>query len=147
MNKYEDIDELNLKLLITLARCSQSVMRRDMKYAGSQELTLPQFGVLEALYHLGPLKVGEIIEKTLSSSGNIGVVIDNLIKEKYLEKSKDTFDRRVTLVKLTEKGRKKIEEAFPGHLINIRSTFEVLSPEEKQIMISLLKKLGKSIKI
>lgn len=147
MNKYEDIDELNLKLLVTLTRCSQSVTRKDMQYVGSQGLTLPQFGVLEALYHLGPLKVGEIIEKTLSSSGNIGLVIDNLIKDGFLEKSKDTLDRRVTIVKATEEGRKKIEEIFPGHLKGIRSTFDVLSPEEKQIMISLLKKLGKSIKI
>jgi DNA-binding MarR family transcriptional regulator len=145
MKRYEDLDELNLKLIVTLTRCSQSVTRRDGQYISSQGLTLPQFGVLEALYHLGPLKVGEIIEKTLSSSGNVGVIIDNLIKDGFLEKSKDDVDKRVTIVRATEKGKKKIEDIFPGHLDNIRTMFDILSPEEKNIMISLLKKLGKSL--
>ena len=145
MKRYEELDELNLKLIVTLTRCSQSVTRRDAQYISSHGLTLPQFGVLEALYHLGPLKVGEIIEKTLSSSGNTGVIIDNLLKDGFLEKSKDDVDKRVTIVRATEKGRKKIQEIFPGHLNNIQSMFDILSPEEKNIMISLLKKLGKSL--
>jgi len=39
---------------------------------------------MEALYHLGDLKICEIIEKTLSTSGNMTVVIRNLEKESYI---------------------------------------------------------------
>ena len=41
-------------------------------------MTVSQFGVLEALHHLGPLRQGEISAKLLRSGGNITLVVDNL---------------------------------------------------------------------
>ena len=43
-------------------------------------LTLSQFAVLEALYHVGPQCLGDLARRILTSSGNLTLVIDNLRK-------------------------------------------------------------------
>lgn len=57
-------------------------------------LTSSQFAVLEALYNKGDLKICEIIEKILTTSGNITVVIKNLEKEEFISKYPDPEDKR-----------------------------------------------------
>jgi DNA-binding MarR family transcriptional regulator len=108
------------------------------------DLTLAQFAVLEMLYHKGDLKVGDIIEKTLSSIGNISVVVNNLAKQGLIEKAKCEMDKRVTYVKITEEGTKLMDRIFPKHVENVAKVTEKLSIEEKKILIELLKKWGKS---
>lgn len=134
-------DEDNLKLIISLSRTMQSINKKQTKLINEKSLTLPQFGVLELLYHKGPLCISDIIEKTLSTSGNMTVVIENLRKDKCIEKIKDETDQRKYIISLTEKGKMIIEEVFPVHLENLDIIFGKLTKEEKKGLLSLLKKL------
>ena len=139
---YGDFNDLNLKALIALSRCTQSVNKREYKTMKEGGLTFSQFAVLEVLYHKGDLRVSEIIDKILSTGGNMTVVIDNLTKENLVKRCVDPEDRRVSLISITEKGRALINEIFPKHLDNVSEIFEVLTVEEKKNLISLLKKLS-----
>jgi MarR family transcriptional regulator, 2-MHQ and catechol-resistance regulon repressor len=143
-NKYKKSDQLNLKAIITLNRCVQSVQKQERPVIQSTGLTVPQFGVLECLYHKGSLRVVDILNKTLSTGGNMTVVIDNLEKRGLIQRLTDPDDRRAILIQLTEKGEKSIEELFPRHVENLRKVFGILSDEEKKQLILLTKKLGKS---
>lgn len=135
----------DLKLLVVMGRCQQSLFRRLSPLVRETGLTYAQFTVMEALYHKGPLTVNEIIDKTLSSSGNIAVVADNLEKAGWAVKSVDSEDRRIRRVKLTPKGKEKISSYFPEHFKEIRAAFSSLDGEEKATLIRLLKKLGRSM--
>lgn len=134
----------NLKLFVILNKCTLSVGKKSEKSIKVTGLTVPQFSVLEMLYHKGDLKVGDIIEKSLSSIGNISLIVDNLQKLKFVEKRKCSLDKRITYVTLTEKGRKLIESMWENHEQEINNIMSVLDSQEKDILISLLKKLGKS---
>lgn len=139
---YGELNDLNLKTLIALTRCNQDVHKRGSRTIKEGGLTASQFGVLEVLYHKGDLRVCEIIDKTLSTGGNMTVIIDNLVKDNLVERCVDPKDRRVNLISITEKGRNLISEIFPRHLENINEIFSVLTVEEKKSLISLLKKLS-----
>lgn len=141
-NTYGELEDLNLKALITLSRCAQSVHKREYKTIKEGGLTVTQFAVLEILYHKGDLRVCEIIDKILSTGGNMTVVIDNLVKENLVKRCIDPKDRRVNLISITEEGRNLISEIFPKHLENINEIFSILTSEEKKNLISLLKKLS-----
>lgn len=141
-NTYGELEDLNLKALIALSRCAQSVHKREYKTIKEGGLTVTQFAVLEILYHKGDLRVCEIIDKILSTGGNMTVVIDNLVKENLVKRCIDPKDRRVNLISITEEGRTLISEIFPKHLENINEIFSILTSEEKKILISLLKKLS-----
>lgn len=138
---YGELEDLNLKTLIALSRCTQNVHRREYKTIKEGGLTVSQFAVLEILYHKGDLRVCEITEKILSTAGNMTVVIDNLVKQNLVKRTIDPKDRRVNLISITEEGRKQIGGIFPKHLENINEIFSVLTSEEKKSLLSLLKKL------
>ncbi|MBZ0263353.1 MarR family winged helix-turn-helix transcriptional regulator [bacterium] len=132
----------SLDAYIKLVRCTESLaasLERGLKAAG---LTVSQFGVLEALYHLGSMHQNVLCEKLLKSGGNLTMVVDNLEKNGLVRRVRDSRDRRRILVKLTDKGDQKIREVFPAHKSAIVEKFNVLSDEEKQTLGALCKRLG-----
>lgn len=137
-------NNINLKLFVVLNKCSITVGRKSEKTIRPTGLTIPQFSVLEILYNKGDLKVGDIIEKSLSTVGNISLVIDNLCKLGYTEKKKCTMDKRITYVTLTEKGKELMDNMWIPHVEEMNNIMSVLDLEEKETLINLLKKLGKS---
>lgn len=106
-------------------------------------LTESQFGVLEALLHIGPMCQKELATKLLKSGGNITMVIDNLEKQQLVERHRDTKDRRFITVHLTDKGRTLISEIFPHHAAAVAAEMGILSPEEQRQLRTLCRKLGK----
>jgi MarR family transcriptional regulator, 2-MHQ and catechol-resistance regulon repressor len=140
---YNSESLLDLKLITVLSRCLQSINKMENPVITESGLTMAQFGVMEIIYHLGPQRICSIIEKTLSSGGNMTVVIDNLEKQKLISRVPDPNDRRATLIELTNTGLEKISKLFPDHLKNLSKTLSVLSSEEKKQLIDLAKKLGK----
>ena len=139
---YGKESDTNLKLIISLARSSNKIRRSESDIIRNSGLTFPQFGVLEVLYHKGDLRVCQIIEKTLSTGGNMTVVIQNLIKEGLISRYKDPKDNRAFIVHLTDKGRQRIEDVFPKHLANLNQALAHLTIEEKEHLHYLLKRLN-----
>jgi DNA-binding MarR family transcriptional regulator len=139
---YGEYNDLNLRVLISLSRCFQSVRKRETEVIREGGLTIAQFAVLEILYHKGDLRIGDIIEKTLATGGNMTVVINNLEKEDLVSKYSDPDDGRASLISITDKGKRLIEKIFPSHIENISEIFIVLSKDEKSKLIELLKKVG-----
>lgn len=132
-----------LNAFIKLTRASESVNSRLARHLSNTNLTISQFGTLEALLHLGPLNQRELGQKLLKSGGNITLVIDNLQKNGLVEKKTDPNDRRAVIVSLTPKGKEFIEEVFPQHLGRIKKEFSVLTSQEKEQLAGICKKLGK----
>ena len=133
-------NELDLSTLVVFTRAEHAIHKKEYQTIKESGLTPAQFGVLEALYNKGDLKINELIEKILTTSGNITVVIKNLEKEGLIQKSADPKDKRSCIISLTDKGKQYIETILPKHIDNIRSIFEVLSNEEKRVLKDILKK-------
>jgi len=131
-----------LNTFIKLMRATESINNRLNRHLAEVDLTVSQFGALEALYHLGPLNQRAIAEKLLKSGGNITMVIDNLEKSGYVKRKKDPQDRRAVLIHLTEKGDEFISDFFPKHLDKIKKEFSVLTESEKKELAAMCKKLG-----
>lgn len=110
-------------------------------------LTVPQFGILEALHHLGPLSQGELADKLLVTGGNITYVMDRLEAQGLVERHRSDTDRRVVEARLTPEGRARIASVFPGHAAFIREMAAPLSREERKTLRGLLKRLGKGISL
>ena len=119
----------------TFAQCTQEDIRR-------YGLTLPQFGALESLGHLGRITLGELSKKQLTSGGNITVVVDNLEKEGLVERQPCKEDRRVIYVALTEKGKELFQRIFPQHARFVAEKASILTRNEQAELSQLLKKLG-----
>jgi MarR family 2-MHQ and catechol resistance regulon transcriptional repressor len=136
-------EELSLDTYIKLTRATDTINARLTMASSMQELTISQFGVLEALYHLGPQAQNILGEKILKSNSNMTTVIDNLEKRQLVHRERAKDDRRKIIVHLTDTGLNLIKDIFPKHVRAIEQQFSVLSTEEKQMLCDLLRKLGK----
>lgn len=132
-----------LSTFVKLIRASESVSKDVHTELKTQKLSISQFGILEALYHKGPMCQKEIGLKILKSSGNITMVIDNLEKQGLVERLKNEADRRYYQIHLTPKGSDLIRDIFPAHAKRIAERLAVLSEEEQHTLGTLLKKLKK----
>lgn len=130
-----------LDAYIKLMRASESVTSRAHGLLG--DLTITQFGVLEALYHRGPLCAGEIAQKILKSAGNLTLVLSNLERDGLISRQRDRADARRWIISLTEAGRARIAALFPQVAAAIASEFAHLSVAEQAMLAELCKKLGR----
>ena len=144
------VDESNemvrsLRLWIALARAYGTVARRVATKVAEYDLTTAQFGILEALHHLGQLTLGDLAEKLLVTGGNVTYVMDRLQREGLVSRRRCSQDRRVVWAELTPDGRALMEEIFPDHAAFVHDTVGVLDDAEQAQLRGLLKKLGKGI--
>ncbi|NJD92288.1 MAG: MarR family transcriptional regulator [Geobacter sp.] len=125
-----------------LMRAAESVTSRLTRLMATEELTISQFGVLEALHHKGPLCQRDIAAKILKSTGNMTMVIDNLEKRGLVRRERHSEDRRYFTIHLTDKGQELISRSFSAVEAAIVTEMSVLTAAEQENLGSLCKKLG-----
>jgi len=138
------IDE---RLVSSLLGVMRTIEKPLVKHIADEDLTVTQFAVLEMLLHNGERTVNEIIEGVFSTSGNISVVIENLIKHGLLAKKLNPNDGRSRLVFLTKEGHQKISAYYPHHKTELRRIMNGLDKKEKEELIKSLISLRKCIEI
>ena len=133
-----------LNTYIKLIRSADTIISRVYSGSHMKGITVSQFGVLETIYHLGPMHQREIGTKILKSSGNITMVVDNLERRGLVERHRDRPDRRYVSVHLTPAGKELVERIFPEHVRLIEQELSVLTSAEKEQLGHLCKQLGLS---
>jgi MarR family 2-MHQ and catechol resistance regulon transcriptional repressor len=131
-----------LDLFVVLSRAYNWVNAHAVRDIRCHGLNPTEFGILEALYHKGPLPLQQIGEKVLISSGNITYAVDKLERKQLLVRKPSSNDRRVIFAELTPQGQELLATRFPQHAEVIRTAVSGLSPEEQILATILLKKLG-----
>jgi len=134
--------ETSLELFVVLSRAYNWVNAHAIRDIRCHGLNPTEFGILELLYHKGPLPLQQIGEKVLISSGNITYAVDKLEQKQLLERKPSPHDRRVIFAALTPQGHELLAALFPQHAQAIRAAVSGLTLEEQIQAIQLLKKLG-----
>jgi len=128
---------------VKLMRAANAARNFASRTLADKGVTLTQFAVLEALYHLGPMSLSDIAEKVLTTGGNLTMVVGNLEKQGLARRQQCPEDRRMLIVVLTAKGKSLIRGMFPRHAAAIAEFLGVLSPEEQAHLGDLCRKLGR----
>lgn len=136
------MENKNTKILIGLSRNLHQLHHQTAQLLLPYRLTLSQFGVLEVLYHKGNLRIGEVQDKILSSTGTMPTILKNLERRQFIRKIPDPTDRRATRLQLLPKGEKLVQTILPKNLEQIQTYCSRLTETEKEELIQLLKKLG-----
>ncbi|MBC2165297.1 MarR family transcriptional regulator [Listeria booriae] len=136
------MEDIDLKLFTVLLRSANWIQKVHANLVESHGITPSEFGVLEQLYHLGPQQLQALGQKNLISNGNTTYMVTKLEKKNYLARVNDPNDRRVVYAKLTAQGTQFISNLFPQFEVLIKEQLTILNEEEKEILISGLKKIG-----
>lgn len=135
--------DLPLKLWVVLARAFDSVERHSRASIARFGLGSTEFGVLEALYHVGELPVNDVQRRILVESSSTTYVVDKLCDRGLVRRRASDADRRVTLLSLTPAGRRLIARIFPAHAAAMRHAVAGLGPRDQAGAVRLLRALGK----
>jgi MarR family transcriptional regulator, 2-MHQ and catechol-resistance regulon repressor len=136
-----------LDTFIKFTRASNAFEARLYQHGAIEDLTPSQFGILETLFHLGPLCQGEVSAKLLKSTGNVTLVLDNLEKRGLVRRVREIEDRRMVKIHLTPAGDELIQRIFPQMVAAIQSELSILTEEEQAQLGNLCRILGKNSRL
>lgn len=133
----------DLHLFIAMKRANAYLDKASAPLFAKSGLTASQFAVLEVLYHKGNLTIGEVQDKILSSTGTMPLIIKNLEKQGLILKTQCKSDKRRFYLELSPTGETLIAEVFKENARQIEDDFSVLTEEEKETLLYLLKKVSR----
>jgi DNA-binding MarR family transcriptional regulator len=140
---HDHPNHTSLRLWLRLLTCTKLIENRVRgQLRESFETTLPRFDLMAQLYrHADGLKMGELSQRLMVTSGNVTGVTDQLEKDGLVERVALAGDRRAYIVRLTDVGRETFEEMASAHEAWIVESMSSLTAAEQQQLYDLLSKL------
>jgi DNA-binding MarR family transcriptional regulator len=136
-NSKQVLNELLVDLFNNILRIEE----RALQDIEGHDLSVTEMHTLEAIGTEGERSMSEAAKKLNITVGTLTTAIAKLMAKGYVERRRTDEDKRVVLVKLTEKGRtaNSVHERF--HEEMIKATLEQLDTEEEEILRKSLEKL------
>lgn len=126
-----------LRLLSTTRLISQEIRRR---LRSEFNATLPQFDVLSQLFRQEEgLRLGELSQLTMVTNGNITALVERLENDGMLVRERLGQDRRVTIARLTPRGREIFSQMAQAHEAWLK---ELMADVDPIILAGLLTHVG-----
>jgi len=101
-------------------------------------LTSEQFGVLGCIKSRGPLRPTDLASLLDRSPNTVSMLVDRMVKAGLVRRKRDTKDRRVVFVSMTDKGREGIDQAAPAGWEFIQKVLSRFSYDEKRALANTL---------
>lgn len=139
-----DLDVEPLEVLSRVSRLARHLDRARRLAFAEHQLEPWEFDVLTALRRAGnpyQLSPGQLLTQTLVTSGTMTNRIDRLTKKGLVERLPDPSDRRGVLVRLTNEGRDRADQALAGLLDQERAILAELSRAQRGDLAGLLRQL------
>ncbi|MCC6245721.1 MAG: MarR family transcriptional regulator [Gemmatimonadaceae bacterium] len=131
-----------LRLWVIMSRAHAAIAEHAAADVSRHGLTLTEFAIVEALYHRGPLLLGEVQKRILVSSGGITFLVDRLAAKGLVERRSCPSDRRARYAALTPEGEALMAHIFPTHVAALTRAMSALSVEQKDEATRALRALG-----
>lgn len=135
--RAEDI----ISLISKIRERANTFITDEMNNYGLKGLAISHGDILFALLNSERLTMKEIAEKIEKDKSTVTALVNKLIKEGYVEKTKDIDDNRVVFVSLTKEGKalKPMFESISKELIS--KVYEGVSEKEKEEVLKILIKI------
>ncbi|MGE4357116.1 MAG: MarR family winged helix-turn-helix transcriptional regulator [Candidatus Omnitrophota bacterium] len=137
------INQFSEKLAILMPKVMRLMTKRQSDELFKGKITLPQFMVMEFLYRENSAIMSKIAEILLVSAPAATGIVDKLVRDGYLKRENTSDNRRIILIKLSQKGKKTIEKAIKQRQLLIKDIFGKLEEKERLQYLQILTKIYK----
>lgn len=117
------------------------IKRRGREILADFDITTPQFNALLILVNNGNLTIGELGERMFLACSTATDLIDRMERNELVTRVRDTNDRRVIRLQVTDKGHQMVKEVLEARKRYLSSVVQHLPEEETDIMILGLRHL------
>jgi DNA-binding MarR family transcriptional regulator len=139
-----DLDVRPLEVLSRVTRLARHLDRARRAAFTEHELEVWEFDVLAALRRAGQpyvLSPGQLLAQTLVTSGTMTNRIDRLESRGLVQRMPDPHDRRGVHVRLTPRGKDRVDSALADLLAREEELLAALTPKQQEALSGLLRQL------
>jgi len=130
-----------ISLISKIRESANRFIVAEMDSWGIEGLVPSHGDILVALLKAEKLTMKELAEKIDKDKSTVTALVDKLIKQGYVEKTRDIEDNRVVFVTLTENGKalKPMFDKISKDLLSI--VYKDIPQDEREVLINTLKKI------
>ncbi|AUY50382.1 MULTISPECIES: MarR family winged helix-turn-helix transcriptional regulator [Streptomycetaceae] len=139
-----DLDTSPIGVVVRIFRASRLLEQGIKDYFEANGLESWEYDVLATLLRAGDsstLRMGDLAGAAMISPGALTNRIDRLAAKGLVTRATDPDNRRLVRTSLTDEGRRLADGLIEGHLANELSLIEALTPEERELLTGVLRKL------
>ncbi|MCL5045776.1 MAG: MarR family transcriptional regulator [Actinobacteria bacterium] len=137
----EEKDQSVVEIEALLRNVSTIIRKRGRDILSDFDVTPPQFDALLALREGGELTMGELCQRMYLACSTATDLIDRMERNGLIARERDTADRRVIRLKITEKGQNVIEEVLRARKKYLSAVLVHVQPGERERLIQSLSEL------
>ena len=140
---YQSADE---DVLMALVRAAEMFKRVVSGIFRNHDLSFPQYNVLRVLDSSkdGQDRISDVSRIMLVPGANMTGVAKRLEKNGFIERKSDPADERVTLLKITAKGKATLTKIVKERDEHMHAMLQGFSDEEKERLLTKIKQLIKN---
>ena len=139
-----DLDVQPLEILSRVTRLARHLDRARRTAFETHDLEVWEFDVLAALRRAGRpyvLSPGQLLAQTMVTSGTMTNRVDRLELRGLVQRLPDPADRRGVHVRLTPRGKERVDAALADLLARERELLSSLTARQQQSLSGLLRQL------
>ena len=143
----DPVERASVRTWLRLLSCATIIEKRLRRgFARSHGTTLPRFDVMAALErHPTGLRLGDLSKELLVSNGNVTGLVQSLKADGLVELVPVANDRRASLARLTDGGRRHFKMLSAAHHGWVDDMLQGLDASERQALHDLLGRLKLSL--
>lgn len=144
---YKPDLEINEKVMVALVKASELFKKDSDAIFKNYGLTFSQYNVLRVLAKStnGQNSVTNASKIMIVSSPNMTGIAKRLEKNGFIIRKNDPKDERITLLEITPKGKRAIENIKTAHDDNMETYLKSFAKEEKKRLLENLKHMFSKI--
>ncbi|MCE5215225.1 MAG: MarR family transcriptional regulator [Methanobacterium sp.] len=131
------VDNLLIYYPLFYRRIKTSINQVNSKYCKSEGY----YQIIGLLLNTGPLSTSEAGEKLYISKPNMTPLIDKLVQEKMVKRTRSQHDRRVVYIEITEEGKKFLYDAREAVEKNIKENLSNFDEKDLKKLYDSLEKI------
>ena len=128
-------------LISTVRDKANKFILQQLREHGIEDIVPAHGSVFVALFRNSELPMGRIAQIIERDKSTVTTLVNKLTALGYLEKRRDDSDNRVTLIRLTEKGRLLESDFWTISNNLLEKVYEGFSDLEKEILLKLVTRI------
>lgn len=146
--RYKDMDVSAVKSCLYFLRAGSDLIAGFETMLGRYGLSMGRFLTLMVMNRTpeDPLHPSELARKVGVTRPTMTGLLDNLVREKLVERVPDEDDRRKVLVRLTGKSRDLLEDALPDYYRRISGLMKGLNEKEREDLVGISLKVQNGLR-
>lgn len=140
--------DAKVSIILHLLRLSSLINRMGLRLIDGTGLSsVQQWQLLGIIRRNEGITLGKLSEAALVTKQNMTGLVERMQRGGWIDTWSDPHDKRVTRVRITEKGKEALEILYPRSMQSNEETFHAFQNEELERLDEMLERLSRTLRI